>query len=270
MKLATFNVNSIRKRLPVVKRWLNTHAPDVLCLQETKVQDAEFPERELAATGYHVRFWGMKGYNGVALCTRREPEWIAFGFGKGAHAGEPRFLHAVVDGITIINTYVPQGFQIGHPRYQYKLDWLKRLRRYFARHLSPEAPAIWCGDMNVAPEALDVHHPDKHLTHVCFHHEARKAYRQTVNWGFEDVFRRLYPDRQQFTFWDYRQPSALKANRGWRLDHILATRSLAQRCTAVHVDINPRKGKTPSDHTVLWAEFSVPTNTQDLSRPGAL
>lgn len=262
MKLATFNVNSIRKRLPVVKRWLSAHAPDVLCLQETKVQDAEFPECELAATGYHVKFRGMKGYNGVAICTRREPEWISFEFGRGVHAEEPRFLHAVVDGIAIINTYVPQGVRIDHPRYQDKLNWLKRLHRYFTRHLSPDAPAIWCGDMNVAPEPLDVHHPDAHLNHVCFHHEARAMYRHTVNWGFEDVFRRLYPDRQQFTFWDYRQPDALKANRGWRIDHILATRPLARRCLAAEVDLNPRKGNTPSDHTVLWAEFSV------LDKPG--
>lgn len=257
MKVATFNVNSLRKRLPVVKRWLKTHAPDVLCLQETKVQDSEFPVKEFAATGYHVRFCGMKGYNGVALFTRREPDRVSYGLGKGPAGDGPRLLHAVVDGIPIVNTYIPQGFRIDHPKYQYKLAWFKRLRRYFSRHLSPDEPTIWCGDMNVAPEPRDVHHPEKHFTHVCFHYEARRAYRHAVEWGFEDVFRRLHPDRQQFTFWDYRRPDALKANRGWRVDHILATGSLARRCTAVEVDIKPRQGKTPSDHTVLWAEFSL-------------
>ena len=158
MKVATFNVNSLRKRLPVVKRWLKNHAPDVLCLQETKVQDSEFPAQAFAATGYHVRFCGMKGYNGVALFTRREPEWVSYGLSRGSGGDGPRLLHAVVDGIPIVNTYIPQGFSIDHPKYHYKLEWFKRLRRYFTRHLSSDEPAIWCGDMNVAPEPIDVHH----------------------------------------------------------------------------------------------------------------
>jgi len=257
MIIATFNVNSVRKRLPTVVRWLKSHAPDVLCLQETKVQDSEFPVEALEATGYVVTYRGMKGYNGVAVLTQTQPEFISYGLGKGSQADAPRLLHVVVRGIPILNTYVPQGYQIDHPKYQYKLQWFKRLRRYFSRHFSPERSVIWCGDMNVAPLPLDVHSPEKHLTHVCFHEEARRAYLQAMSWGFEDVFRRLYPDRQQFTFFDYRQPDALKANRGWRIDHILATKPLAEKCTAVEVDISPRKEKNPSDHTVLWAKFTV-------------
>ncbi len=257
MKIATFNVNSVRKRLSTVKRWLKTHAPDVLCLQETKVQDTEFPVEALESTGYVVTFRGMKGYNGVAVLTRTAPEFTSDGLDKGPNADGFRLLHVVVQGISIVNTYIPQGFQIDHPKYQYKLQWFKRLRQYFSRHCSPDQPVIWCGDMNVAPEPMDVHSPEKHLTHVCYHQDARDAYQKTMSWGFEDVFRRLYPDRPQFTFWDYRQPDAMKANRGWRIDHILATKQLAQKCTAVEVDVNPRKGKTPSDHTVLWAKFSV-------------
>lgn len=257
MKIATFNVNSVRKRISTVTRWLKTHAPDVLCLQETKVQDSEFPIDAFQGTGYVVTFRGMKGYNGVAVFTRTAPEYISAGLDKGPNSDAPRFLHVVVQGIAIVNTYIPQGFQIDHPKYQYKLEWFKRLRRYFSRHFSPDQPIIWCGDMNVAPLPMDVHHPEKHLTHVCYHQDAREAYEKTLSWGFEDMFRRLYPDRQQFTFWDYRQPDALKANRGWRIDHILATKPLAQKCTAIGVDVNPRKGKSPSDHTVLWAEFSL-------------
>ncbi len=257
MKIATFNVNSVRKRLSTVKRWLTTHAPDVLCLQETKVQDTEFPVEALESTGYVVTFRGMKGYNGVAVLTRTAPEFTSDGLDKGPNADGFRLLHVVVQGISIVNTYIPQGFKIDHPKYQYKLEWFKRLRRYFSRHFSPDQPVIWCGDMNVAPEPMDVHSPEKHLTHVCYHQDAQEAYQKTMSWGFEDVFRRLYPDRRQFTFWDYRQPDAMKANRGWRIDHILATKSLAQKCTAVEVDVNPRKGKSPSDHTVLWAKFSV-------------
>ena len=257
MKIATFNVNSVRKRLSTVKRWLKTHVPDVLCLQETKVQDMEFPVEALESTGYVVTFRGMKGYNGVAVLTKTAPEFTSDGLDKGPNADGFRLLHVVVQGISIVNTYIPQGFQIDHPKYQYKLQWFKRLRQYFSRHCSPDQPVIWCGDMNVAPEPMDVHSPEKHLTHVCYHQDARKAYHKTMSWGFEDVFRRLYPDRSQFTFWDYRQPDAMKANRGWRIDHILATKPLAQKCTAVEVDVNPRKGKSPSDHTVLWAKFSV-------------
>ena len=257
MKVATFNVNSIRRRLSVVTRWLKKHHPDVLCLQETKVQDREFPLDVLSKTGYHITFRGMKGYNGVAVLSRTTPQSVSFGLGKGADADEPRFIHAVIQGVTIINTYVPQGFRIDSPKYQYKLKWFERLRRYLTQHLKPDQSIIWCGDMNVAPGWIDVHSPEKHLTHVCFHEAVKKAYAKTVKWGFEDVFRRLYPDRQQFTFWDYRQPSALKDNRGWRIDHILATKTLARRCTAVDVDLDPRRGTSPSDHTVLWADFSL-------------
>ena len=257
MKIATFNVNSLRKRISTVTRWLKSHAPDVLCLQETKVQDSEFPLEAMESTGYVITFRGMKGYNGVAVLTKTKPEFISNGLDKGPNADGPRLLHIVVQGVMIVNTYVPQGFQIDHPKYQYKLEWFKRLRRYFSRHFSPNQPIIWCGDMNVAPLPMDVHHPEKHLTHVCYHQDARDAYHRTMSWGFEDVFRRLYPDRQQYTFWDYRQPDALKANRGWRIDHILATKSLAKKCTAVEVDVNPRKAETPSDHTVLWAKFSI-------------
>lgn len=256
MKIASFNVNSIRRRLGVVTRWLKRHQPDVLCLQETKVQDADFPLEAFSRTGYHITFRGMKSYNGVAVFTRLLPEFVSSGLGSGVHADEPRFIHVVVQGITILNTYVPQGFRIDSPKYQYKLKWFQRLRRYFSRHLNPDQSIIWCGDMNVAPDWIDVHSPETHLNHVCFHEKVKKAYAKAVHWGFEDVFRKLYPDRQQFTFWDYRQPNSLSHNRGWRIDHILATRSLALRCSAVGVDLNPRKGKSPSDHTVIWAEFS--------------
>jgi exodeoxyribonuclease III len=257
MKIATFNANSLRKRLPIVLDWLEKQNPDVLCVQETKVQDSEFPLPELAPSGYEVTFRGMKSYNGVAVLSRKNPESVRAGLDDGGEPDEPRLLHVVIDGIPIINTYVPQGFEIDSPKYAYKLEWFKRLRRYFEKHLSPDKPAIWCGDLNVAPRPMDVHSPEKHLTHVCYHEAARKAYETTVAWGFQDVFVKLYPDRQQFTFWDYRAPSSLEANKGWRIDHILATASLAEKCRRVDVDVEPRRAKDPSDHTFLWAEFSV-------------
>lgn len=257
MKIATFNVNSLRKRLAIVLDCLEKHQPDVLCLQETKVQDSEFPALALVSTGYHVTFRGMKGYNGVAVLSRTPPEQVAYGFRKGKDSDDVRLLRVVVNGIPIINSYVPQGYAIDSPKYDYKLKWFKRLRRYFQQALSPGQPAIWCGDMNVAPRPIDVHSPEKHLKHVCYHEAAQKAYQQAVGWGFIDVFCKLYPDRQQYTFWDYRQPSSLVANKGWRIDHILATAPLADRCSEIDVDLEPRRQREASDHTLLWADFSV-------------
>jgi exodeoxyribonuclease III len=257
LKIATFNVNSIRKRLPLVLDWLQRHTPDVLCLQETKVQDSDFPVLALASPGYHVTFRGMKSYNGVAVLSRTEPEAVSYGLDDGGNPDEERLIRIVVQGLPIINTYIPQGYELDSPKYAYKLNWFRRLRAYFQKHLSPNKPAIWCGDMNVAPRPIDVHSPEKHLKHVCYHEDARTAYQEAASWGFVDVFRKLYPDRQQYTFWDYRKPSSLDANKGWRIDHILATPPLAELCTQCDVDVEPRRDPNASDHTFLWAEFAL-------------
>ena len=258
MKIATYNVNSIRIRLDVIIGWLEKHKPDVLCVQETKCQDEAFPALVLASTGYQLHYRGMKSYNGVAVLSSAAPGKVFYGFDDELpEIDEARLMRVVIDGIPIINTYVPNGFKLGTPQYDYKLQWFRRLRNYFDKHLSPDRPAIWCGDMNVAPEPIDVHSPEKHLKHVCFHEDARRSYKETASWGFTDVFRRLYPERQQFTFWDYLRPSSLEKNKGWRIDHILATRPLAEKCTAVDVDTAPRHAPRASDHTFVWAEFAV-------------
>jgi exodeoxyribonuclease-3 len=258
MRIATFNVNSIRIRLPILLAWLEAHQPDVLCLQETKCEDHQFPALALAASGYQLAYRGIKSYNGVAVLTRQTPEAVYYGFDDVApEADDARLMRAVVGGVPIINTYVPNGFKLDSPKYTYKLEWFKRLREYFEQHLKSDQPAVWLGDMNVAPEPIDVHSPDKHLKHVCFHESVRQAYKETVAWGFVDVFRKLYPDRQQFTFWDYLRPSSLDKNKGWRLDHILATAPMAERCTAVEVDLEPRRKASASDHTVVYADFHI-------------
>ena len=258
MKIATFNVNSIRIRIDAVVRWLEAHAPDVLCLQETKCQDADFPELLVSSTGYHVAFRGMKGYNGVAVLSREKPTGVIFGLNDGrAENDEVRIVRALVGDVTVVNTYVPNGHKLHSTQYVYKVEWFGRLTRYFQAHLSPEQPVVWCGDMNVAPEPLDVHSPEKHLRHVCFHEGVRKAYRDVLEWGLVDVFRAKYPDRLQYTFWDYLKPSSLEQNKGWRIDHILATRALAGRCRSVEVDVAPRRAVRASDHTVVWADFDV-------------
>jgi exodeoxyribonuclease-3 len=257
MKIATFNVNSIRRRLPIVLDWLEKHRPDVMCLQETKVQDSDFPIEALRQTGYFVTLRGMKSYNGVATLTLREPERVMYGLEEGPDSEDTRILQTVVDGIPIVNTYVPQGYKVGSDKYAFKLRWFDRVRRYFETHLDPNAPALWVGDLNVAPEPIDVYHPDHRLNDVDFHIDARTAYKEAIAWGFVDVFRRLHPDRVQYTYWDYFR-NALQNNWGWRIDHILATAPLAALCVATDVDMIPRQAEGASDHTVVWADFTTP------------
>jgi exodeoxyribonuclease-3 len=204
----------------------------------------------------------MKSYNGVALFSRVPPTKVRYGFDENAsEQDQARFLHATWPDFSVVNTYIPQGYLIDSPKFAYKLEWFKRLRAYFEKNHLPEHPMIWCGDMNVAPRDLDVHHPERHLDHVCFHEDAKRAYAETLAWGFTDVFLKLHPTRQLFTFWDYRfrskGQSSLEANLGWRIDHILATAPLAEKCTRVEVDMDPRRKTSPSDHTFLWAEFSI-------------
>jgi exodeoxyribonuclease-3 len=254
MKVATYNVNSIRQRLPIVLEWIAKHKPDVMSLQETKVQDQDFPAEAIRDAGYHVAYRGMKAYNGVATLTRSEPEKIIHGLHEGPDNEDFRIIQTVVGGIPIINSYVPQGYSIDSEKYTFKLVWFRRLRRYFEAALDPRKPAIWLGDLNVAPEPIDVYHPDKRVNDPDFHIEARTAYKEAVAWGFVDVFRKLHPDVIQYTYWDYYR-NALQRNFGWRIDHILATAPLAERCRTVTVDMEARKMKGASDHTIVWAEF---------------
>jgi exodeoxyribonuclease-3 len=254
MKVATFNVNSIRQRLPIVLDWLAQHKPDVMCLQETKVQDQDFPGDAILSAGYHASYRGMKGYNGVATLTRTEPEKVIHGLHEGADNEDFRIIQTVVGGIPIINTYVPQGYSISSEKYAFKLAWFRRLRSYFETTLNPVSPAIWLGDVNVAPEPIDVYHPDKRVNDVDFHIDARTAYKETVAWGFVDLFRKLHPDVVQYTYWDYFR-NAFQRNFGWRIDHILATPPLADRCHTIEVDMASRRAAGASDHTIVWAEF---------------
>ena len=256
MKIATYNVNSIRKRLPLVLDWLERHKPDVLCLQETKVQDADFPLEAIRAAGYHATFRGMKGYNGVATLTREVPREVVHGLHRGADNEDFRIVLIEVNGVRIVNTYVPQGKRVLSDDYVYKLEWFARLRRFFQENLDAGGAAVWLGDLNVAPEPIDVYHPDRRVNDPDFHIDAREAYKAAVGWGFTDCFRKLHPERAQFTYWDYFR-NAFQNDWGWRIDHILATQPMAAVCTAADVDLEPRRAADPSDHTVVWAEFAV-------------
>lgn len=256
MKIATYNVNSIRKRLPIVLEWLKQHQPDVFCLQETKVQDQDFPLAPLKDAGYHVYYRGMKSYNGVATLSRREPDKVIYGLDNRPDSEDARILQTVIDGIPIVNSYVPQGSSVGSDKYAFKLEWFKQYRQYLETYLHPDNPTIWLGDLNVAPEPIDVYDPDQRVNDPDFHVDARNAYKNVVSWGLIDVFRQLHPERVQYTYWDYFR-NAFTNNRGWRIDHILATKTFAAKCTATDVDLTPRTLPGTSDHTIVWAEFTT-------------
>ena len=257
MRVATFNANSIRTRLEIVVNWMRDHEPDVLCLQETKAQDRDFPLAELQAYGYHVSFRGQKSYNGVAMISREAPADVRFGFDDGKSPDDTRLMTARFGRVHVINTYVPQGRDIDHEMYAYKQEWFDRLRATFEARYSTRMRVVWVGDLNVAPEPMDIHNADQQANHVCFHEDIQAAFRRARDWGFVDVFRKHKPDAEEYSFFDYRVPGAIDKKRGWRIDHILATRCLAARSTNAFIDLEPRRAERPSDHTFVVAEFDL-------------
>jgi len=258
MRIATFNANSLRSRLGITLGWLRAHEPDVLCVQETRVTDAEFPSDAFTDAGYHVVFTGQKTFNGVAIITREEPEDVRVGMGIEGMDDEARLIRARVAGVEVVNTYVPQGTAVNSPRFEFKLHWISSLRSYFARDLSPDSRVVWVGDFNVATEPIDVVDPDALLGSVCYHPDEHKALESVREWGFVDVFRKHHPgEPRQYSFYDYRVPNALKRKLGWRIDHIWATAAMAQKCTDCWIDLEPRQMEKPSDHTFVVADFDV-------------
>lgn len=257
MKIATYNANSIRLRMPILLKWLETHQPDVLCVQETKVQDHDFPREAIESAGYQVVFKGQKSYNGVAILSKHPLKDVAYGLDDGGPADEPRLITAVVGKVNIVNTYVPQGYLPDTDKYVYKLEWFKRLRAYFERHFKPTDLVVWVGDLNVAPEAIDVYDPVRLMGHVCFNPAVTAALYEVMAWGLVDVFRQHCKEAGQYSFWDYRMPATFKRNLGWRLDHIMATKPLAKKSLGCAIDKEPRALPQPSDHTFVVAEFDV-------------
>ena len=257
LTLATFNVNSVRSRLAVVLPWLARHSPDVLCMQETKCQDGEFPAADFEKLGYAVAVHGQKSYNGVAIASRLPIEAVGRGLDDGEEAEPARLLRARVRGVNVVNTYVPQGRELGTEHFAYKLRWLARLRKFFEKHYTPGQRLLWCGDMNVAPAEIDLHDPAGNRNHVCFTAEVRAALARVAEWGFADLFRKHHPEPGQYSFYDYRVKDALKRGLGWRVDLIMATGSLAERSADCWIDLAPRAAEKPSDHCPVLAEFEV-------------
>jgi len=256
MKIASFNVNGIRARMPVLVRWLDSEKPDIVCLQETKVQDADFPVSVLTEAGYQCAYRGQKSYNGVAILSRVVPEQVHAGFGDEFDT-EARLIAARVEGLWVVNTYIPQGQDPASEKFRYKLEWIARLGRFFSEGFQPGDPLVWVGDFNVAPTPLDVYDPQTLLGSVCYHPDEHRALSAVEKWGFVDVYRRHRPEDPAFSFFDYRVPNALKRGIGWRIDHIWATEPMAEKSTGAWIDLAPRTWEKPSDHTFIVAEFNL-------------
>lgn len=256
VKVATFNANSIRARLPIIRDWLERERPDVLCLQETKCQDRDFPIDQFNEAGYQVYFRGQKSYNGVAIITQIPMDEIRLNLYRGGDE-DARFISARAGKFDLINIYVPQGFAIGSEKFDYKLRWLKDLLSHIRSTHSPGQPLLLVGDFNVAMESIDVHDPDKLRGEVGFHPDEQRILREYMSWGLVDIFRKHESGGEHFTFWDYRIPNALKRKMGWRIDYICATAPLASKSLGAWIDRSARNRKKPSDHTFLVAEFRL-------------
>jgi exodeoxyribonuclease III len=284
MKIASWNINSIRVRQPRLLEWLASRAPDVVCLQEIKAVEAQFPSQAFRELGYESAVFGQKTYNGVAILSRLPMTDIARGFlgepepqappetpptfeltaevstepeGEGASAARPpveaRLLAATIAGLRIHSIYVPNGRTISSESYAHKIRWLGRLGQHLDQ-LERQQPILLCGDFNVAPDERDLYNPAAFGQDVIFHQDVRNAYAQIVGRGLVDTLRLFRDEAGLFSWWDYRM-LAFPKNRGLRIDLILATQDAAKRCTAAGIDREARKGALPSDHAPIWVEL---------------
>lgn len=255
MKLATWNVNSIKARKDRALSWLEQHQPDVLCIQELKVEDKGFPKSEVEALGYHCAIHGQKTYNGVAILSRTPPEEVTQGLGDGVDDTHARLISAKVDGVRILSAYFPNGQEVGSDKFAYKLEWMKRLRAYLDTHCDAHADEVaLCGDFNVAPFDDDIARLKEFQGGVLACDEVRDALAAIRDFGLVDVFRPFHPDGRVYSWWDYRGGGFERGN-GLRIDHVYATARLARRSIGAIVDREERKGKLPSDHAPVVVEF---------------
>jgi exodeoxyribonuclease-3 len=254
MRVASWNINSLRKRQDRLFAWLEANKPDIVCLQETKCPDEQFPVLALQAAGYHSVYHGEKSYNGVAILSKNESRDVRPSLCDEVVDPQARVIAAGIENIRVFSVYAPNGRAVGSPAYDYKINWYGRLRAC----LSKEEPAdlIVCGDFNVAPEDVDVHDPELWRGAIMCSDGERTAFRQLCEARLKDTLRLHHKEGGLFSWWDYRMLSFPK-NRGLRIDAILASKSLARRCTASGIDREMRKGKEPSDHAPVWAEFDL-------------
>lgn len=256
MRIATWNVNSLKVRLPRVEEWLGYAQPDVLCLQETKLTDAAFPAMSFSALGYEVAFHGEGRWNGVAIISRVGIEDVTNGFSPlpEPERVEARLISATCGGIRVASLYVPNGREVGSEHFAYKLDWLHRVGEWLEESYTPDDPLVLCGDFNIAPEDRDVWNIKafEGATHVS--EPEREALARLRDWGLIDTFRLCYDGDGLFTWWDYRAGS-FHQGRGMRIDHLYATEPVAKRVSYALVDRNARKGLQPSDHAPVFIDI---------------
>ena len=256
MKIATYNVNGVNGRLPVLLRWLNETKPDVACLQELKAPQEKFPEEALKEAGYEAIWHGQKSWNGVAILSRiGKPEEICRALPGDPEDLHSRYIEAVVDGITIGCLYLPNGNPAPGPKFDYKLGWFKRLQDHAAELLSSGQPVLLTGDYNVMPTELDVYKPERWVNDALFRPEVRDAFKDLVSQGWTDAIRKLYPDEIIYTFWDYFR-NAYGRNAGLRIDHFLLSPAVDKRLTSAGVDHHVRGWEKTSDHAPVWIELS--------------
>ena len=258
MRIATWNVNSLKARLPRVEEWLDYARPDVLCMQETKLADDQFPVMPFSALGYEVAFCGEGRWNGVAIASKVGIEDVVAGFSPEAEEDpvEARLLSATCGGVRVGSLYVPNGRAVGTEHYEHKLEWLGRVRRWVEASYKPSDPIALCGDFNIAPEDRDVYDPAAFVgaTHVS--PPEREALRSLLDWGLVDGFRVVYDQPRIYSWWDYRAGD-FHQGRGMRIDLLLLSEPLAKQVTWGLVDRNARKGKLPSDHAPVLLDIEV-------------
>ncbi|MHB1934280.1 MAG: exodeoxyribonuclease III [Leptospirillum sp.] len=254
-KAATWNVNSLKVRLPQVLDWLAREKPDVACLQETKTPDGQFPLQAFHSIGYEVVFAGQPAYNGVAILSKFPIESPETGM-DASEDDHRRFLSARIQGVQVINVYVPNGQDLDSPKFSYKLEWLDRLGHYLDRFAPERVPGVLMGDFNIVPGDLDTWDPDGTRDQIFHSEPERNGLRSLFSRGFIDLYRKIHPDTQAFSWWDYRMGS-FHRNRGLRIDLVLATAPLAKRCLDVTIDRQIRKNDRPSDHVPVTAFFTA-------------
>jgi exodeoxyribonuclease-3 len=254
VKIATWNVNSLKVRLPHVLDWLAAVQPDALCLQETKTEDKGFPFAELAAAGYRALHNGQKTYNGVAILARAEPTDVQPDI-PGFDDPQKRILAATVDGVRLVCAYMPNGSEVGSEKYAYKLKWLAALTDWLRDEMTRHPRLALLGDFNIAPEDRDVHDPEAWRGKILCSDPERAAFRAFIDLGLSDAFRRFEQPEKSFSWWDYRM-MAFRRNIGLRIDHILLSPELTDHCRACGIDKAPRKLERPSDHAPVVAEIA--------------
>jgi exodeoxyribonuclease-3 len=256
MRLATWNVNSLKARMPRVEEWLGYARPDVVCLQETKMADGSFPHLAFSALGYESAHYGDGRWNGVAILSRIGLRDVVTGFADGIAADvDTRLVTAVCGDLTVVSVYVPNGRSLDDDHYRYKLDWLSRLRQHLDAVASPTEAVAVCGDFNIAPDDRDVWDPAAFVGSTHVSRAERDALASLESWGLVDAFRRCYPDQDRlYSYWDYRSGD-FHSHRGMRIDLLMVSEAVAGRVAWALVDRNARKGKQPSDHAPVLVDL---------------